>query len=1853
FSIDNGTNWQPGNIFSNLIAGDYEVIVRDGNGCLSDVSTATLNEPAPITFDTTLTNVTCNGGSDGEIEIINVAGGSGAGYEYSSDDGSNWQPGNVFSGLTAGNYNLVVRDGNGCISETVPATITEPSAIVVTLVDSLLSCGSLPVFEADTLELPDGDGDSYTSTLTFTDFDPGQTMNAGDIAGIYFDIEHSYLSDLTIELIAPDNSVILIDQAGGYRNLGYPVIGDDTDPIPGDGYLYTFDDNAPKNWTQVITEDHYYSGAPSGPLDSLHIPSGEYVPINSIDNLAGTQLNGDWTLKVTDNVQFDNGFIFKWGIRFNEQAYPSNYCNGMLEVEATGGNGGFTYQWSDGQTGPIASDLCADGYSVTATDAQGCEMVYTDSVYDVDIHMEVTDTTHVLCAGNPTGSATVVASGGNAPYTYNWSDGNTGPSNDSLSAGWYYITITDLNSCEHVDSVEIRTLYDLQIAFSDTVQITCNPENMGDSTGGITVTPTGGEPPYTYTWSSSDGNDSIATNLVAGWNYVTVSDPNCSAVDSVFLSAPAPIQIIETDHQDVLCHGDTTGSTTISVNNGAAPLTLEWAHTSELDLYTLNNLGAGDYTAMVTDNNACMEDTTITILEPAPITYNVDITPADCGVDNGTITVNNITGGDGNYSVSWSHPDWTVDSVGTSITNLGVGDYTMTIVDGNLCDTVEVITMPDNSDINVTLVNAVDPSCGGVCDGSAEINIDGGTAPFTITWSNGDTELTADSLCTGTFSVTVVDDNNCSFILTDSLQEPDPIVVDDFVYTDPIQCAGDSLADLYADVSGGTGELTYRWEDSEGTLQSLDSTLTSAIAGDTYHLTVTDDNLCELVTSIDITSMPDSIFMAFNMGQTNCPEDSTGWAAVDVTGGVGPYNYNWYKADDAAFPIVGAATDSASSLAFGYYIVEVTDALGCTVVDSVIVEANTALDFTVEILEEVTCAGNGSATVTDIVNGTGPYSYEWSSGETTETAIALNVGTNSVMLTDETSTCSVIKEFEMTDEFVFDVRIYELQPDYITGDDGNGRIRLEATGGVRPYTYEWADEDGPIADNDSLLTFLDQGWYYYTVTDDQGCTISDSAEIIETSIYIEDTVITDVSCYGYSDGAISIVPAGGVPPYSITWSNDSTGTDISGLSAGTYYLTINDVFSSYEDSLIVNEPQPYVYNNDIIEASCSGADGSITISVESGGTEPFTFDWAYDGYPELDPEGLAWAWPDDTTVTGSTIEDLHVGYYYFTLVDDNGCVAEDSVYIPDNSDFAIDPIAIDPNCLAENLDNGSITLNAENGTTPYDYTWSHDATLNNDVAANLEEGTYFATVIDDDLCVRTDNFTLTAPVSVEFEYTSTKPVCSYDTTGSITITPLQGNGEFQYAVFPTGGSPDYEPDSVFENLGTGPYTIRVIDEASCIEDKPAIIQSETSEINISEQIIDRPNCPSDENGSIAIEVEPGVPFEPFTSLNYEWTIDSATWANWGYEYDPDLYDSILSTDTIVSNVKPGINDLNPAIYSVRITTGSGCIKEENYQIKSDTSFDITNINVNLTDTSVYGADASLKTIDACKYDAISLFASPAVYNANSDLLSVDTVYWARGAGLEGYGMTTGSETAFDTATVNQNGDNYYVARIEAGRCYMEDSVLVRVPNYADVRAQVADGSNSNLFEGGGTTLEIISIPSEETSYTWTERWEVTGETPENNTLPEPGPYTTENTMIDVTGLMDSTIYRVTASTPAPYPIDGRYCETNDTVKVRVMGEFNPPSAFSPNRDGHNDYWGIQGIDVNMDFNLKIFNRWGQLVFESNDPLEMMPKQSGGDGGWDGTNMNGKDVTIGTYYYVIQYSDGSRSKKANGPVTVIR
>jgi gliding motility-associated-like protein len=356
-----------------------------------------------------------------------------------------------------------------------------------------------------------------------------------------------------------------------------------------------------------------------------------------------------------------------------------------------------------------------------------------------------------------------------------------------------------------------------------------------------------------------------------------------------------------------------------------------------------------------------------------------------------------------------------------------------------------------------------------------------------------------------------------------------------------------------------------------------------------------------------------------------------------------------------------------------------------------------------------------------------------------------------------------------------------------------------------------------------------------------------------------------------------------------------------------------------------------------------------------------------------------------------------------------------------------------------------------------------------------------------------------------------------------------------------------------------------------------------------------------------------------------------------------VYAEIIGTEEQISDLRSG----NPAQYDVVVTTGTGCTNTASIALESKTALSFSNLSAGLSDPFIY--TGTNRSIEVCRNDTVILEAYPnqvLVYDQTTGTYNeqdVDTVYWKSGLNLFESGAIM--DTAVIDSTVNS--PYYYAARIEGNGCFFEDSVRVQVPDYPSVEASIIPNESGYdwVFEGGSIDIETNSV-TDSTFFSWFEYWEVLNREPDMPTLPSYADSTDVRT-IEVTNLIDSTWYVVTASTPAPYPLDNYYCVTKDSVKVRVMGEFNPPSAFSPNGDGVNDTWKILGVAEGFDFSLKIYNRWGQLIFESSDAGQMFEE------GWDGTNRNGKNVTIGTYYYVIQYSDGNKTKKANGPVTVIR
>jgi hypothetical protein len=281
-------------------------------------------------------------------------------------------------------------------------------------------------------------------------------------------------------------------------------------------------------------------------------------------------------------------------------------------------------------------------------------------------------------------------------------------------------------------------------------------------------------------------------------------------------------------------------------------------------------------------------------------------------------------------------------------------------------------------------ITGEDPSCFGGNDGEASVSVNGGTAPYTYLWSDGQTTATATGLTAGTYTVTVTDANDCSVSESITLTEPTELLAE--VVAGSIDCFGESDATATVTASGGTPPYTYLWDDPAS---QTTATATGLPAG-TYQVTVTDSQGCIVVESITIVE-PAALELTIDSDDVLCFGESTGSATANVSGGTPDYTYLWSD---------GQTTQIATGLAAGTYEVTVTDANGCEITESItITQPEEILLSTATTDANCSDSDDGTATVT-ATGGTAPYSYLWSDGQTTQTAIGLAAGDYSVTVTD-------------------------------------------------------------------------------------------------------------------------------------------------------------------------------------------------------------------------------------------------------------------------------------------------------------------------------------------------------------------------------------------------------------------------------------------------------------------------------------------------------------------------------------------------------------------------------------------------------------------------------------------------------------------------------------------------------------------------------------------------------------------------------------------------------------------------------------------------------------------------------------
>ena len=515
----------------------------------------------------------------------------------------------------------------------------------------------------------------------------------------------------------------------------------------------------------------------------------------------------------------------------------------------------------------------------------------------------------------------------------------------------------------------------------------------------------------------------------------------------------------------------------------------------------------------------------------------------------------------------------------------------------------------------------------------------------------------------------------------------------------------------------------------------------SGLSTGTYSVTITDSASCYINEQIIITA-PNSPLQALTTGDVGlCHADSTSISVAYAIGGTGPYNYLWYSSVGGLPSSIISFTDTAFGLSSGIYFAEVTDANGCDTVSSVqVLSANTALFSTTQV-GQVICKGDYSGyLIADAGGGFAPYTYIWStslSGVIQTSSSAYNRDTlhdlsSGVYLLDivDHFGCTVSQTSHTVNEPIQPLSldtIYLIDSIACFGDN-DGRALGVKSGGDPSYIYLWDNGESTLLANN-----LTSGYHTLSVVDDRGCAVLDSIYIPESSEIISSLVIEEsISCYGSTNGVVSVSTVGGYPLYLYSWSNNQpldTGiVDTAfGLSYGVYSLTTEDSLGcSVVDSVYLSEPGLLTMEaKELSWISCNGISDGLAFSVAYGGTLPYTFVW-------------------DNNQIGDTVNTLSEGLHTVIVTDARGCVASDTVLIHEPPLLTVGISVLD-SVYCNGVNTGSLATYVLGGTpfvgtsSLYTYLWDDalQASQTTAIATNLSADVYTVVVTDFRGCTAT------------------------------------------------------------------------------------------------------------------------------------------------------------------------------------------------------------------------------------------------------------------------------------------------------------------------------------------------------------------------------------------------------------------------------------------------------------------------------------------------------------------------------------
>ena len=1172
--------WTPGGAnqtsLVNIPAGTYIFTVTTSTGC-SKSDTVVLTNPVAVVAS--VPNDTFNSCVLNNLGTLTatVSGGT-PGYTYSWSNGATTT---TISGLTPGTYTFTATDSHGC-SATATATVTKiagtlaitapqttnPGCITLGTIIAGVTGGTAPITYTWSPSEPNSDTITNlpSGTYAVTAVDAGGcsvTASYTLAPPVPVSIDSAHVVNVTCNGYA--NGSVTVFASGGVAPLGYawaPGNFGNTNSITGlsvGTYSVTITDSVGCTATASYTVTQ-----PSGiGLDSLLIidvtcqaqgsifviDTGGVAPLNylwsggqTVDSITN-QPAGTYGLTVTDangcsvTASYTIG-IAPGGVVLNAPVIINTTCNGdstgSITANATGGQGTITYIWSTTATTATISNLPAGTYSVTASDTTGCSASATYTITQpTPVTFGNTTIDSIKCNGG-TGGITVVATGGTGTITYSWTGGLTGASVTGLVAGTYCVTASDSVGCSVSACYTLTQPTPLNIDSNHVTGATCV---VG---GSVVVYVSGGVPGYSYTWSQgTSSTDSVGGLNNGGVVNVTITDANGCTITATY-TVPVLANTVSIDSAQVVnvtCNGGSNGSVTVFASGGVGTLKYAWtpggATTS-----AITGLTVGTYNVTVTDSLGCSATAAYTVTQPNAITTTVTTTQVTCTA-LGSILVT-TTGGTGSYTYTWQGSNYTGDSLG----GLSAGTYGITVTDSVGCSVTTsgtVTTAPNN--ITIATSNT-QPLCNGNSNGSITATPSGGAGPYTYLWSpGGQTTATITGLTAGIYCVTVHDANGCSQNVCDTLIQPATLIINNFV-TVNATCNAPGSAQVIA--AGGTPTYTYNWGNSTA------NPITGLVGGQIVNVTVTDANGCTVTGADTLAAAPAPLtIIDSTIVNVICHGNSTGSISITVVGGVVGQTtiFHWSN---------GASTSAISNLAAGTYYVTASDAGGCQLVDSFKITQPVAYVVT-ETVASLVCPGNCD-TATVSVTPANDFTYTWSNGQITQTAIFCNLTTTaitaSVTVTDPNQcTASASKAIASAAQIV--------ATPVVTNHPcaGGGDVVITATGGAGNLTYSYTPSGS--SNGTGIFNGVAPGTYTYTVADALGCSVNGPFTILPAVPADVDTVTTDsASCFGFSDGSLTVIEidsnVNSPFTYSINGGAFGNSNVFNNLAAGTYQIVVNN-----------------------------------------------------------------------------------------------------------------------------------------------------------------------------------------------------------------------------------------------------------------------------------------------------------------------------------------------------------------------------------------------------------------------------------------------------------------------------------------------------------------------------------------------------------------------------------------------------------------------------------------------------------------------------------------------------------------------